>query len=522
MTSQVKPGTQPCDLLEFASEICPPRAAAARDPWKILIVDDEEAIHTVTRLVLRDFAFANRGLVFLGANSGAEARALLHAHPDTALILLDVVMEEDDSGLRLVRHIREELRNRFVRIVLRTGQPGQAPEREVVANYDINDYKAKTELTAQKLFTTVTAALRAYRDLRELERGRRGLARIVDASAALLQAPPPAALAAMVLERFAAILAPELPGLDGNTAGFVSSSADRSGRLLAARGHFAGRTGCCLADVLSPGDLAWARRVGAGRQATAFRASRFAGCLPLAGGTIGLVYLEDPRGFAAIDRELIRVFVSQLAVSLENLRLNREIVETQKEVILTLGGVVETRSKETAGHVLRVGECAALLARQVGLPDDEIELLRLASPMHDIGKVGVPDAILQKPSSLDCEETAIMQQHTWIGHEILRKSHRRILQSAATVALQHHEWWNGGGYPQGLRRTEIHPFGRITGIVDVFDALSHRRIYKPARSAEDVHAIMLADRGRQFDPTILDAFLGGWDTFQAVQDAYPD
>lgn len=133
--------------------------------WKLLIVDDEPAIHTVTRMVLNGLRLGGRCLSFLSAFDGPHARALLDEHPDIALILLDVVMETDDAGLRLVRHIREKLGNSQIRIILRTGQPGQAPEQQVVLEYDINDYKEKTELTAQKLTTAVIASLRAYQAL---------------------------------------------------------------------------------------------------------------------------------------------------------------------------------------------------------------------------------------------------------------------------------------------------------------------------------------------------------------------
>jgi two-component system sensor histidine kinase ChiS len=151
--------------------------------WKIMLVDDEEEVHVVTKLALADFSFEDRGLTFINAYSGEEAKQLIQEHPDTALILLDVVMEADDAGLRVAKHIREVLRNQTVRIVLRTGQPGQAPEGTVILNYDINDYKAKTELTTQKLFTTIITALRAFRYVMAIEAHRQELEKIARASA---------------------------------------------------------------------------------------------------------------------------------------------------------------------------------------------------------------------------------------------------------------------------------------------------------------------------------------------------
>ncbi len=143
-----------------------------KQQWQILIVDDDLDVHAVTRLALHKIRFKNRGLKFLSAYSRKEAFAVLRDTPDIALVLLDVVMETDDAGLSLARQIRGELNNQMIRVVLRTGQPGQAPEQSVVIEYDINDYKSKTELTAAKLFTTVVSSLRAYDSLQQAERGR--------------------------------------------------------------------------------------------------------------------------------------------------------------------------------------------------------------------------------------------------------------------------------------------------------------------------------------------------------------
>ncbi len=141
----------------------------SQNAWKIIIADDETRVHEVTKHVLHDFSFEGKGLKFLSAYSGEEAKGLVEKHSDTALILLDVVMEKNTSGLEVARYIRRQLKNNFIRIVLRTGQPGEAPEKSVILEYNINDYKNKSELTHQKLFTTLVASLRSYRDLMTIE-----------------------------------------------------------------------------------------------------------------------------------------------------------------------------------------------------------------------------------------------------------------------------------------------------------------------------------------------------------------
>ena len=154
-------------------------------PWVVLIVDDEPDVHPMTRLALRGMRYRGRPLEILSAYSAAEGYQVLKDHPETALVLLDVVMETDDAGLTLVKRIREELNNGLIRIILRTGQPGQAPEEKVILEYDINDYKAKTELTSRKLFVTVIASLRTYESLLVIEQSRQGLGRILAATSNL-------------------------------------------------------------------------------------------------------------------------------------------------------------------------------------------------------------------------------------------------------------------------------------------------------------------------------------------------
>ena len=177
------------DFVTLIEDEAPQVAAPAVAPWKIAIVDDDQGVHTGTRFALQDFTLHGRGLELLSARSAAEARDLFRNNPDMAVILLDVVMETEGAGLELVQFVREELRNETVRIILRTGQPGQAPERRVVVDYDINDYKAKTELTADKLFTALTAALRSHQQLERMVQTRRGLEIIIEAASMIISSP---------------------------------------------------------------------------------------------------------------------------------------------------------------------------------------------------------------------------------------------------------------------------------------------------------------------------------------------
>src|SRR5689334_19027676 len=181
--------------------------------WKVAIIDDDPAVHEGTRFALYDYTLNGQGIEILSAYSAEEGRELMRVHRDIAVVLLDVVMETDDAGLMLVDHIRSELKNETVRIILRTGQPGQAPERRVIVEYDINDYKAKTELTADKLFTSLTASLRSYQQLQRMVQTRRGLEIIIDAASTLYDFKSMQRLAEGVLTQIASLLNIDCAGI---------------------------------------------------------------------------------------------------------------------------------------------------------------------------------------------------------------------------------------------------------------------------------------------------------------------
>jgi len=206
----------------------------------------------------------------------------------------------------------------------------------------------------------------------------------------------------------------------------------------------------------------------------------------------------------------------------EIIQLQEEVESTQIELLMTLGFVGESRSKETANHVRRVAEYAKILAEAYGLESEQVHKLWLVSPMHDIGKIGIPDAILNKPSKLTDDEFETMKNHSQIGWSFFKNSSHPLLQCAAIVAKEHHEKWDGSGYPHGLKGENIHIFGRITAIADVFDALSVKRIYKDTWSMEEILNYFREERGKHFDPTIVDLMFENLDKFIRVQEQFKD
>jgi len=223
--------------------------------------------------------------------------------------------------------------------------------------------------------------------------------------------------------------------------------------------------------------------------------------------------------FTLKDMHLLTLAASYSGKALESAILNEEIEQTQKEIIFTMGEIGESRSKETGNHVKRVAEYSKVLALKYGLSPSESELIKMASPMHDIGKVSIPDEVLKKPGKLTDEEFEIIKAHSQTGFDLLKNSNRQILQSAAIIAHQHHEKWNGKGYPQG---EEIHIYGRITAIADVFDALASDRCYKKAWELDRVINLFKEERGIQFDPKIVEVFLDSLDEILALKEKYVD
>lgn len=201
---------------------------------------------------------------------------------------------------------------------------------------------------------------------------------------------------------------------------------------------------------------------------------------------------------------------------------NKDIEDIQREIIFTMGTIGESRSKETGNHVKRVAEYSYLLAKLSGLSEEECELLKQASPMHDIGKVAIPDSILHKTDKLTKLELELMKTHAIKGYELLKSSDRPLLKMSSTIALEHHEKWNGEGYPTGLKEEEISIYGRITAICDVFDALGSDRCYKKAWIDEEIFAYLKNEKAKHFDPKLIDIFFENLDKFLNIREKYKD
>lgn len=494
--------------------------------WKVLVVDDEPSVHDVTRLALRDFKFDQCGIELLHAYSGAEACTQMAAHPDVAVMLLDVVMETEHAGLDVVIRVRNELKNHQVRIVLRTGQPGAAPEEWVIARFDINDYKEKTELTSRKLFSLMHTALRGYRDLCIIEDNKRGLELIIESSANLFSYGSLDKLTGGVLEQLDALLHLRGAVIGRRAGGALAAVSDQGQQLavVAATGSYVSSVGTAVAQVL-PVDAR--ERLAQCLDSVDMRHTlawddKLIGVFRASSGDVRVLFITGFLPKTEFDQHLIDLFLRNVGSSFENLQLHQEIEETQRELVYRLGGAVETRSRETANHVRRVAEMSQLLGVLCGLSPARAERLKHASPMHDVGKIGIPDAILNKPDRFQAEEWEVMKRHTVMGYELLKGSQWEILALGSVIALEHHEKWDGSGYPYGKSGEEIHLVARITALIDVFDALTSRRCYKEPWTLEAARSFIEQQSGKHFDPALVALFFANLDQFVAIRDRYPD
>ncbi len=294
--------------------------ASARKPlhnWRVLIVDDEEEVHTVTRLALDGLKFRGRSLELISAFSGKEAVNTLRANPDIALVFMDVIMENDQAGLECVRQIREVLKNRFIRIILRTGQPGQAPEHDVIINYDINDYKSKTELTVSKLFTAVITALRTYEDLMSLEYNRQGLEKIIRSFSEIFEIRSLEAFVAGVLIQVDALLK-----LDTNMV-FDSTFISLSNKIIATTGDFEQYNGMQLREVLAKEVNEKIAALDSGKQAVQGD-DYIAFCVKEGTELVSMIFLQGAKFDSGVflsdqDQKLVEDFLDNITVAYRNI-----------------------------------------------------------------------------------------------------------------------------------------------------------------------------------------------------------
>lgn len=484
--------------------------------WRVMIVDDDQAVHDATKYSLYDFSFMEKSIEWIDAYSAKEAMLLAEHDKDIALMFLDVVMESDSAGLDYIRWFREKNINPSTRVILRTGQPGSAPAKEVIMNYDLHDYKTKTELTSDKLFTTTVAALRAYHDMSRLESTKEGLENIVAATSNIFKIQSMYGYAKAVLQQIETVLDIRSSGIvcvqkrKGKNWEFLARSGDiinDDEEILAILESCNGTSlehieKNCMVKVLSEGN----------------------------DEVMYAIYVEPLDSLTDIQTRMLLMFCNNVSVGISNIKLYNSLLNSHKITVMSLAQVTESRDQDTGEHVFRIAHITEKLAQELLKRGIYKELINdkfcaeigLSSTLHDVGKVAVSDKILLKPGRLTDPEFEKMKEHCEAGAYILesamKNSGERVnyLEIGERIARSHHEKWDGSGYPQGLVGQEIPVEARITALADVFDALTHRRCYKDAFTLMAAQDIIREGLGSHFDPEIGNVFLDMLDKGQIV------
>ncbi|TSI11017.1 HD domain-containing phosphohydrolase [Lysinibacillus sp. BW-2-10] len=477
--------------------------------WHVLIVNQDKKFHQFIEEGLKDIAFEQKGITWHHAYSSIEAKQILCAIEHMAVILLDTELESMDSGLQIVQYIRNELHDQNSRIILQTSHPETFPYKQVMLSFEINDYQIKSELTSYKLFTSIISALRSYRELLVMEQNKNGLKNVISATSEILKEISIHPLIDTILGQLKAILKLQNTYTYGS---LILQKSKQELQVLFKSGVFQNK----LIDTTNLFSLSI--RQGLDDNLSLIESHTFLMYLGEELERHYFIYFNVGRELTDWEKKLIEIFSSQTSTTFKNVCLVQEIDRTQREIIYTLGEIGEMRSKEIGNHVKRVAEYSRLLALKYGLSEEEAEIIQLASPMHDIGKVGISDIIMNKPDKLTDEEYEVMKSHSLIGFNMLKHSERPIIKAAAVIAHQHHEKYNGTGYPQGIKGEQIHLYGRITAIADVFDALVSDRVYKKGWEMQKIIKYFKEERGKHFDPKLTDIFLANLDAFLKIKD----
>lgn len=488
--------------------------------WNILIVDDEESIHKVTRLVLNGKVIEKRALNLVSALNGAQAKEILsNSEFPFAAAFIDVVMEDDHAGLDLVRWIRNELNDNAIRLVLRTGQAGLAPEESVIRDYDINDYKTKTELTASKLVTTTYNAIRGYRDISIIKKSLLGFQELIEASNHMLGLRKLKDFGSAALNHLLSLMDVESSAL------YIAHVEEdifknRKHIMMACTGKFVDHSETLENSSVSKKVSDQILDVFENKHSI-INEDYYIGYFETAANTASVLYIEIKRTGEYFQGKLLELYSANIALILENILAHREIEETQKDLMYIIGDAIEARSKETGSHVKRVALICELLAKKYGQSESFVKLVKFAAPLHDLGKIAIPEDILHKPGKLNEQEWEIMKTHAAIGSDLLNRSKSNVAKIGARMAKSHHENWDGSGYPEGLKGEGIPLEARLMAVADVFDALGSKRSYKEEWPADEIKSFMIAEKNKKFDSRLVDLMVDDFDEFLEIRNVHP-
>ena len=513
------PASQLADELVLLEPDAQGPVASCSQPWKIMVVDDDADVHDATQLALATVRFRNRGLSFVHAYSAAEACQLLEEHNDVAVMLLDVVMETDDAGLRAIQLIRAA-GHEMVRVVLRTGHPGYVPQQEVVVSYDIHSYLEKASLDFTRLFSALISALRAYDDLLKIEQHRQSVVTILDTVSWF---------DFRSLRRYLSRMLAELASIAGidieNLVLAMRSSQNLVAEPTDAQAPFVQLVDCITGSPLSDEERTFIAKTfdqgagGSSPHGSTYHRAAF--------GVELVVFSRDPQAMEQADLTLLEMLLAKIAQALDNHDTFSTILSERDSLMRSF----VMQGEQWGGHDAHELESiqtlsrktAALLRQQLHFTDEIddwfIFSISTACSFHDVGLREVPHRLFESEGALSPEDRALMRHHADAGVELLRERMSGLLGSrlyamAEAIIHEHHERHDGSGYPAGLSGEAISVAARISGVTDTYVAMTSARPWRPALSPDEAIAYIRAQRDVLFDSRVVDAFL------EAVADPY--
>lgn len=502
----------------------------ALPPWTVLVVDPDDRVQAETRAALSGFIFDGRGLELLTARSAAEARDLLARHRAIVVVMTELMLETPQAGLDLIAHVRGELRNQQVRIVVRTGHPEIASERALMTSHDINDYRLKSDTGADQVWTSLTGALRAYASIAALAVKRTWLARFLMATAGLVRLRTPEQFYGGVLPRLATLPG---SGRDALLMTFEKQPAVEVQLVVrAGTGRFSGRSGADVPPDVRARVVAALETLNAASDSdTVLEPDHCVLRLRGHGDITGVILVEGRFASTTFEWQYLETFRNNVETAFENMHLLEELNAAQKASVLALATLAEYKDYGSTGHLRRIERLTTETARELlrrdvfpGMVDDSfVATIGLASMLHDVGMICVPDEILTIPGELVEEDLKLIYRHAEVGHRVLLEAAgplrgRSFLSMGAAIARGHHERYNGTGYPDGLKGEQIPLAARITAVADVFDALISDRHYRKAWPIDEAILWMGERAGSDFDPVVIEAFI---EIVKALRDQEP-
>jgi response regulator RpfG family c-di-GMP phosphodiesterase len=483
--------------------------------WRILVVDDDDSVHQVTKLVLNKIEIESRELEIVSVYSMEEAKNKLLTDDNFCMAFVDVVMETDHAGLELVQWIRKELKNQAIRLILRTGQAGTAPEAKVIKEYDINDYKEKTDFTSNKMITTVYASIRAYRDIMTIQRSLDAFKKLLEATHDLLKKDQLKSFGSAALSHLLSLM-----NVDSSALYIARTQIEidlqSSSLILACTGKYVSKSDSLESSNIPEDVKDKIKKVFKNKEHYS-NENCFVGYYQAPGNAASVLYIEFENDKERFNANLAELFATNVALILESLTKQKKVEKSQQELLFIISEAVEARSKETGSHVKRVASLCELLAKKVGLEDSFVKALYLAAPLHDLGKIAVPEDMLRKTEKLAHDEWEIMKAHAQMDGDLLQQSTANVSKLASRLAHYHHENWDGSGYPNGLKGDDIPIESRIMAVVDVFDALGSKRCYKEPWSDEKIKDFIISEKNKKFDASLVDLIVENFDEFTTIR-----